>query len=108
MIKLTLINKCDQIIGFEMTGHANYAEYGQDIVCAAASVLSINTINSIHAFTRDTFDYKVREDDGFLYFRLHSNAGEQSNLLLKAFKLGIESIEQQYGNSYININTKEV
>jgi len=40
-------NSDGDICGFEMDGHAGFAEYGQDIVCAALSMLSINTINSI-------------------------------------------------------------
>ena len=31
----------------EVKGHAGYAKRGEDIVCAAISVLTINTINSI-------------------------------------------------------------
>lgn len=109
MIKVTLLTKSNNLIGFEMSGHAGYAEYGNDIVCAAASVLAINTVNSIEAFTEDLFDCTVGEDDGLLQFKLISNKiNEKSELLLKAFKLGIQSIEQQYGNTYIDIKTEEV
>ena len=33
--------------GFNCIGHSGYAERGEDIVCAAISVLVINTINSL-------------------------------------------------------------
>ena len=47
MIDVTLFqNDSGDYVGFRMTGHAEYAEYGSDIVCAAVSVLVINTINS--------------------------------------------------------------
>ena len=32
---------------FRITGHAGAGEYGEDIVCAAVSALSINAINSV-------------------------------------------------------------
>ena len=48
MINVTIYkDSSDQFVGFEFDGHAEADEYGRDIVCAAASVLSINTINSI-------------------------------------------------------------
>ena len=39
------------MIGFHVEGHAGYADYGQDIVCSAVSVLVINCINSIDELT---------------------------------------------------------
>lgn len=92
-----------------MLGHAGYAEYGNDIVCAAASVLAINVINSIEAFTEDLFDYTMSEEDGLLHFELISdNISDKSELLLNAFKLGIQGIQEQYGNTYIDIKIEEV
>lgn len=109
MINVTLFEKSNFLIGFELSGHAGYAEYGNDIVCAAISVLAINTVNSIDAFTDDLFDYTVGEEDGLLNFKLISNnISEKSELLLNAFKLGILSIQQQYGKTYIDIKIEEV
>lgn len=108
MINVNLLSKSNKIIGFEISGHAGYAEYGKDIICSAVSVLGINTINSIEAFTKDTFDYSMKEDDGSLFFKINSNVSEQSELLLKSFKLGIVGIKQQYGSNYINIIIEEV
>ncbi|PKM95974.1 MAG: ribosomal-processing cysteine protease Prp [Firmicutes bacterium HGW-Firmicutes-1] len=107
MIKVTLLLKKDQLIGFEMSGHANYGDYGKDIVCASVSVLAINTVNSIEAFTKDVFDCTVREDDGFLHFQLISNISDESKLLLNAFNLGIQEIKLQYCNN-IDITNEEV
>jgi uncharacterized protein YsxB (DUF464 family) len=46
-------NSEKEITGFYSAGHAGYAESGSDIICSAISVLTINTINSIEAFTDD-------------------------------------------------------
>ena len=40
-------NEKEECTGFQTEGHAEYADPGQDIVCAAASVLIINTMNAI-------------------------------------------------------------
>ncbi|PKM49735.1 MAG: ribosomal-processing cysteine protease Prp [Firmicutes bacterium HGW-Firmicutes-7] len=107
MVKVILLFKKDQLIGFEMLGHANFDDYGKDIVCASVSVLAINTVNSIETFTKDVFDCTVREKDGFIRFQLISNISEESKLLLSAFNLGIQGINQQYCNN-IDILNEEV
>ncbi|UQS81632.1 ribosomal-processing cysteine protease Prp [Bombilactobacillus folatiphilus] len=35
-----------------MTGHADYDVYGQDIVCAAVSVISLGTVNSLQTLAK--------------------------------------------------------
>ena len=47
--------------GFECNGHADFAAYGKDVVCAALSVLTINTINSIDQLTDDRIDESAEE-----------------------------------------------
>ena len=54
MIHVTIFqNKYKECVGFQTEGHAEYADPGQDIVCAAASVLIINTMNAIELYTED-------------------------------------------------------
>lgn len=108
MIKIILTVKDNKIIGFELSGHALYDEYGKDIVCAGISALAINTINSIEAFTDDKFDYTVDEASGTLKLHFISNISKESELLLNALKLGILGIKQQYGNGYIELIIEEV
>ena len=98
----------DDIFGFRITGHAGYDRYGRDIICAAVSALSINTINSIEQFTRDRFT--AEQTDGDLKFKLVTNEAPETQLLLKAFILGLESVRETYGDRYIRIiiRTREV
>ena len=62
MITITVKKRNGNYLEFVSKGHAGYAEEGQDIVCAAVSVLVINTVNSLETFTDDQFE--VQEDDG--------------------------------------------
>ena len=108
MIKITkYINEEDKIIGFNCSGHANYATKGQDIICSAVSVLVINTINSIDEFTGDTFNYDEDEDTGIIDFIIDSNLSNESELLLQSLFLGFKSIQDSYGTEYINFNKKK-
>ena len=101
-------NSEEDILGFRISGHAGYDRYGRDIICAAVSALSINTINSIEKFTTDRF--AVEQSDGDLKFKLVTDKAPETQLLLKSFILGLESIRDTYGDRYIRIiiRTREV
>jgi uncharacterized protein YsxB (DUF464 family) len=45
----------ESVTGFRTEGHAGYAEYGNDIICAAVSILVMTTINSIEELTSSVF-----------------------------------------------------
>ena len=89
-------------------GHAGYAESGQDIICAAVSVLAQNAVNSIETFTDDPFQVEVNEEDGALAVRFQDSVSEKTKLLLDSMVLGLESIEESYGSQYIRIRFEEV
>lgn len=103
MICVEFSGNSDNITGFEVSGHAGYDEYGRDIVCAAVSALATNTANSIEQFTEDDMTVDVDEKIGLLRLTMTSTISDSSKLLLKSFKLGIESIEQAYGSEIVNI-----
>ena len=92
------------IVSFEMTGHADFAEAGSDIVCAAASVLAQNTVNSIEQLAG--YQPIVDIDDGYLYFEVLSDLSEQqqkvTNILLDSLLIGLQGIEEGYGD-YIQV-----
>ena len=52
-------------LGFEISGHAGFANHGEDIVCAAVSVLSINTANALTELTSNKVNVQMN-DDGYL------------------------------------------
>jgi uncharacterized protein YsxB (DUF464 family) len=108
MINIVLYKKNDKLIGFCINGHANYAEYGNDIVCSAVSMLAINTVNSIDSFTNDKFDLNIDEDTGYLSLIIKSNISKDSEVLLKALQLGVTNVMKQYGNDYIQVQFEEV
>ncbi len=104
MIEITVKrNNLGVCNGFLVKGHAGYDEYGKDIVCAAVSVMVINTINSIEKFTNDYFTVNSDEKSGTIEFDMISNISKESTLLLNSLILGLEGIEEQYGNQYIKI-----
>ncbi len=97
-------NAEDMITGFLVSGHADYAEYGSDVVCAAVSALVINTINSIENFTSDKFRLEQDETKGRIEFHVVSPMSSNANLLLSSLALGLQGIEADYTSRYIRLN----
>ena len=106
MIRITLFRQQNRWAGFCAEGHAGYAEEGEDIVCAAVSVLTTNTVNAIETLTEEDFTGEQR--DGYLNFRLTDLPGDAAELLLQAMVLGLDSIQESYGDCYIHFYTMVV
>lgn len=104
MINISIYKNADNLItGYKLTGHADYSEYGSDIVCAAVSALVINTINSIENFTSDQLKLIQDEEKGYLEFHVVTPLSNNSNLLLSSLALGFQGITEDYPDKYIKI-----
>ncbi|MDO5294780.1 MAG: ribosomal-processing cysteine protease Prp [bacterium] len=108
MINIKVFKKDSVYTGFEVSGHAGYAEYGHDIVCAAVSMLVLNTINSIETFTGDHFSAEAEEESGYIKFQLEDTISNDSKLLLNSLVLGLQGVAEEYNKEYINLEVKEV
>lgn len=94
--------------GFQCRGHAGSGDYGADLVCGAISVLTINTVNSLEKLTRDTFDLTREEGIGLIQAVFHQPLSKAGKLLMDSYVLGVTSIQEEYGTSYIQVIQKEV
>jgi uncharacterized protein YsxB (DUF464 family) len=99
MVEITINkNKLEQIIAMEVKGHAGYADHGQDIVCAAVSVLTINTVNSISHLLG--VELQPESDAGILKCQFPVQADmaihEKMQMLLQSMLLGLQAIEDNY------------
>ena len=104
MVQITILkNKQGAYTGFTFKGHAGYAESGSDIVCAAVSVLVINTLNSIETFTKDVPEVHMDEKKGLIDCRFSNEICKETVLLLDSMILGLQSVEEEYGKKYIRL-----
>ena len=94
--------------GFNCIGHSGYADAGEDIVCAAISVLVINTINSLDQLAGEKFKLVTNEEEGLIDCRFEKDINEKSRLLLDSMVLGLEEIKKQYGKTFIDLTFEEV
>ncbi|MHB8075774.1 ribosomal-processing cysteine protease Prp [Desulfosporosinus fructosivorans] len=92
---------------FELSGHAGYADSGQDIVCAGISALSIAASNGLEHFL--SVAPILQEADGHLTCELvgiPEQELEKAQWILQTMTLGIEQIHATYGQDYIFIDRR--
>lgn len=97
MIKVEIENN-----KIEIKGHANYDDYGKDIVCASVSSIVITTINAIIEFNPESIYYedlnnrilikKLKDDD--ITNKLINNMIELLEELEKSYKDNIKIIRR--------------
>ena len=101
MIKV-IIKKNDGISNITIKGHANYEDYGKDIVCAAVSSISITACNSILAL-EDTIECK--DKSGLLEIRVIKKTDINQKLLNNMINM-LEELKLQYPKN-IEIRNEE-
>jgi uncharacterized protein len=94
---------------YSINGHSNYAEYGNDIVCAGVSALTQTVLISLVKVCKieeNTIRYKIDDKTGFLDVSLPEDIEafklENSQILLKSLVVGINSMIESYPD-YINL-----
>lgn len=100
MIKIIINEQSSgHIHSFEMKGHADFAEHGKDLVCAGASAVSFGAVNAIIALTGKTPDIHQGADGGYLkvIFPENDEKDYDTQLILKAMIVSLQTIEQDYG-----------
>ena len=107
MINIKVYKEGEFYTGISIKGHAGYAESGEDIVCAAISVLAINTLNSIETLTKDTFEENISERQGFIEFKLIGAISPSAEILMLSLVLGLQSVAAE-NKKYITLTLEEV
>ena len=88
-----MIAVCVRKDGIEISGHANYAEIGKDIVCAGVTALTQTLIRSLEDLTRDEIEYAVSPGRADIHYR---NLSEEGKLLVDSFFIGISLIANEF------------
>lgn len=76
-----------------VTGHANYAEMGKDIVCSAISTLTQTLIQAVEQLTEDKIEYSI--SPGKVDIKFWCLSGE-TKTLINAFFIGVKMVADGY------------
>lgn len=92
MIKIKIKKSEDIIKEVLITGHANYADYGKDIVCAAVSSIALTTCNGIIC-TDDSI--LTLDEPGKLFIKVLKDT-DINQKLLDNMLIMFEELKNQY------------
>ncbi|MDO4179193.1 MAG: ribosomal-processing cysteine protease Prp [Phascolarctobacterium sp.] len=83
------------IDSYEVSGHAGYAEEGQDIICSAVSALTQTPIYGLTNHLKLKPEVEINQDQGFLRVVLKEESNELTEAILETMLMGVESIARQ-------------
>ena len=100
-------NQGFEITGFSVSGHAEFADYGKDIVCAAVSAMSSLVVNTLEEVFKCGGAVEMSESGNLSYSLPHSKMNDASALgVLSGFRLQLEDYAAQYPKN-IKISFKD-
>lgn len=88
MIEVTV--RKDRIV---VEGHAGYAPFGQDIVCAGVTALAQTLVRSVQDLTEDKIEYDI--SSGRIDIK-YGNLSEKAQTLVDSFFVGICTIADEF------------
>ena len=100
MIRINVNKENNQIKKITLEGHANYDEYGKDIVCAAVSATYLCTVNAILSLNKDSIQVNNNQAKQEIIVITNDNT---TQILLNNMIKCLESLEKQYPK---NINLR--
>lgn len=98
MIAVEVYRDADgRVRGFRSTGHAEFADHGEDIVCAAVSAITQTTVLGLMRHVDVPVD--VKRASGHLKCMLADEeqaADERAQALFETMVLGLRQVARQY------------
>lgn len=87
-----------------LLGHANYADFGKDIVCAAVSSIVITSVEGISLFDQEALNVIINEDKTIIDIIKHSPVIDK--LIINMINC-LQEIEYKYPKNIKIINREE-
>ena len=91
------------IIRFNILGHADYSVHGEDIVCAAVSILghtALRALVDVCELDENEISYRVDEETGYLDVRILIQPDDirvkNTQIVFKTLITGVNSLVESY------------
>ena len=101
MIKVAIEKQQGKIICLEVKGHANSAEHGKDLVCAAVSALVTSCMNALN----EKKAYKFIYDEGHTLVAAIATPNAHDEVVLEVMEIGLKTIAEE-NEKFIKIEEK--
>ena len=93
MIAVSIVQTGGKINSFTINGHADFAERGEDIVCAGASSIAQTAVLGLNLIAKAKVD--IRKFDGSLSVKI-DEPNESTEVILGTMILGLKDLAKQY------------
>ncbi len=101
MIKAIFQADEDRYISLDVSGHAEYGEYGKDLICAAVSSIMFGFMNAIDDLEEDV---KITQSENRITVVDHSGS-KKVNDYFELVIMQLKTIEASYGD-FIRVERK--
>ncbi|PKM83009.1 MAG: ribosomal-processing cysteine protease Prp [Firmicutes bacterium HGW-Firmicutes-14] len=105
MIIVSVNRSNGMLKGYSVKGHAGYKPPGEDIVCAAVSVLAQTALLGLGNYVKKGLDYQI-DDSGVLRCSLPDKLAEtesiQAEAILETMVIGLKNLQKNY-SKYIRV-----
>ena len=96
MTTATFNYKNEKFVSFEINGHAEYAEYGYDIVCSAITTATFTTVGILKRILSNNFLYTEKEANiKFELKKIDNELNVVDQIILNYIEV-LENIQAQY------------
>ena len=101
MIKIKIGHASNNQVNFlEVTGHANSAPYGKDLICAAVSAVLTGGFNNLKNFK----SYELKLDEGYALFKSNVALDAHDEAVIETIICGLNTIKEE-DPEFIQIKT---
>lgn len=111
MTTVRLEKNNDNIICVTVKGHAGFASYGKDIVCAGVSSIVQTAVLGIKDIANIKHKYEFDESTGYLKLQLidieNTSKFNSAQIVLKTMELGVKDLAKQYPK-YLIVEDKQI
>ena len=91
MIKVKIGHASNNQVNFlEVTGHANSAPYGKDLICAAVSAVITGGFNNLVNLK----NYEIKLDEGHAYFKSNAPLDAHDEAVIETIICGLNTIRE--------------
>ena len=91
MINIRITYAANKIDGLEIKGHANSAEYGKDLVCAAVSAIGVGGLNALASLKDKNIELKM--SDGHILIR-NTSSNDEAQIVLNTIIIQLNTVKE--------------
>ena len=101
MIKAKYEVKDGSYLSLDVKGHAEYGEYGKDLICASVSSILFGFMNALDELQENV---EIRQSENHITVEDHSGSDRVQNYF-ELVIIQLKTIEESYGN-FIKVERK--